>query len=183
MKASEDSTGKEREARERVASLFAEFGEKLWNSALKMCRNPADAEDLTMRTFEQALRKYSLFDDSRPPFPWLCGILVNLYRMDLRGKARNALEFTAKLPEPEDAAPLPPEIVASEADAHAVHEALARLPDRHRALVVLRYFDDLSVPEIAEQLGMPEGSVKRLLHEARALLRADLSRTISRGDA
>lgn len=174
---------RENDAVERVAGLFTEYGERLWNTALKMCRNRSDAEDLTMRTFEQALRKMDLFDPSRPPFPWLCGILANLYRMDLRGKARNALDFFADPPDPPDPAPPVPETIAADADACAVHDALARLPDHYRMLVVLRYFDDLTVPEIAAQLSIPEGTVKRRLHEARALLREDLSRTIAPDDA
>ena len=166
------------DAQRRISEFFGEYGERLWNTALKMCHNRSDAEDLTLRTFEQALRKFSLYDESRSPFPWLCGILANLYRMDLRGKARNALDFFADPPDPPDPAPSVPEVIASEADAEAVREALARLPGNDRMLVVLRYFDDLSVPEIAAQLSLPEGTVKRRLHEARALLREDLSRTI-----
>ncbi len=163
---------------ERISGLFAEYGERLWNTALKMCRNPSDAEDLAMRTFEQAFRKLGLYDESRPPFPWLCAIMANLYRMDLRGKARNALDFFAEPPEPVDSSPDVSEVVAAESDAKAVHEALSRLPAHYRILVVLRYFDDLTVPEIATGLSVPEGTVKRRLYEARALLRADLSRTI-----
>lgn len=170
-------------AEERITRFFAEYGERLWNTALKLCFDPAYAEDLTMRTFEQALRKLDLYDESRPSFPWLCGIMVNLYRMDLRGKARNALDFSDAPPEMADPAPSVPEVLAAEGDARAVHEALERLPERYRILVVLRYFDDLTVPEIAAELTIPEGSVKRLLHEARALLRADLSRTIGENRA
>jgi RNA polymerase sigma-70 factor (ECF subfamily) len=165
-------------AEARISGLFAEYGERLWNTALKICRNRSDAEDLTMRTFEQAFRKFDLYDESRPPFPWLCGIMANIYRMDMRGKARNAIDFFAEPPEMPDTVPEVPEAVAAMADARAVHEALARLPEQYRVLVVLRYFDDLTVPEIAAELALPEGTVKRRLHEARMLLRGDLSRTI-----
>lgn len=178
MKALNRTSNEKPNPDERISRFFAEYGERLWNTAFKMCFDSAYAEDLTMRTFEQALRKLDLYDESRPPFPWLCGIMVNLYRMDLRGKARNALDFSAAPPEMVDPAPPIPEALAAEGDAKAVHEALGRLPERYRLLVVLRYFDDLTVPEIAAELAIPEGSVKRLLHEARALLRADLSRTI-----
>lgn len=170
---------KEKTAAEtRISQFFAEYGERLWNTAFKMCFDHSYAEDLTMRTFEQAFVKLDLYDESRPPFPWLCGIMANLYRMDLRGKARNALDFYSSPPETADPTPPTPETVALEDDAKAVHEALSRLPEQYRILTVLRYFDDLTVPEIAAGLSVPEGTVKRRLHEARALLRADLSRTI-----
>ena len=71
--------------------LFAEFCEKLYNTAFLMCRNAADAEDLVMRTIELAVRHVAQYNPAKPLFPWLCGILTNRYRMDLRGKARMRL--------------------------------------------------------------------------------------------
>ena len=157
--------------------FFTEFGEKLYNTAYLMCRNAADAEDLTMRTIELAFRHFAQYDPSKPVFPWLCGILTNCYRMDLRGKARNALDFVANLPETECDYTPPAEILAREADARAVREAVRRLPDGYRMLVVLRYYDDLTVPQIAGMTGIPEGSVKRKLHEAKKIMRRELMKT------
>ena len=157
---------------ERVAMrLFAKFGERLYNTAFLMCRNSADSEDLVMRTIERAVSRFGQYDDSRAVFPWLCGILTNFYRMDLRGKGRNALDFMSEPPEMSDVRPDPAEILAREADVRAVQQAVADLPERYRTLVVLRYFDDFTVPQIAAELGVPEGTVKRLLHEARELVR------------
>ena len=134
-----------------------------------MCRNASDAEDLVMRTIERAVSRFGQYDDTRALFPWLCGILTNFYRMDLRGKGRNALDFMSDLPEHADEHPDPAEVLAREADARAVHRAVANLPERHRALVVLRYFD-------AAELALPEGTVKRLLHEARSHIRIELTK-------
>ncbi len=155
--------------------LFAEFGERLYNTAFLMCRNASDAEDLVMRTLERAVSRFGQYDDTRALFPWLCGILTNFYRMNLRGKGRNALDFMPDLPEPADCRPDPAEVLAREADARAVHGAVANLPERYRTLVVLRYFDDMTVPQIATALVLPEGTVKRLLHEARARIRRELT--------
>ena len=164
-----------RDAEGVAMQLFARFGERLYNTAFLMCRNASDAEDLVMRTIERAVSRFGQFDDTRELFPWLCGILTNFYRMDLRGKGRNALDFMADPPEPTDERPDPAEILAREADACAVQRAVANLPDRYRALVVLRYFDDMTVPQIAAELALPEGTVKRLLHEARQLIRRELT--------
>lgn len=139
-----------------------------------MCRNAADAEDLTMRTIELAFRHFAQYDPAKPVFPWLCRILTNCYRMDLRGKARNALDFVADLPDTEAEQPDPAEILAREADAKAVREAVERIPDGYRTLITLRYFDDLTVPQIAGIIGIPEGSVKRKLHEAKRIMRHEL---------
>ena len=161
-----------------ASSLFAAFGEKLYNTAFQMCRSAADAEDLTLRTFEQVFRSIHLYDPEKPIFPWLCAILTNCYRMDLRGKGRNALDFVSEPPEMTGERPDQAEVLAHEEDALAVHDAVENLPDRYRVLVVLRYFDELTVPQIAASLNLPEGTVKRRLHEAKELLRMELVRTI-----
>ena len=177
----QESTGKDAEI--EASSLFAAFGEKLYNTAFQMCRSAADAEDLTLRTFELAFRSIRQYDPEKPVFPWLCAILTNCYRMDLRGKGRNALDFMSELPEMPDERPDPAEVLAREADAIAVHDAVANLPERYRVLVVLRYFDELTVPQIATTLSLPEGTVKRRLHEAKNLLRREFVRTIRPEDA
>ncbi len=161
-----------------ASSLFAAFGEKLYNTAFQMCRSAADAEDLTLRTFEQVFRNIHLYDHEKPIFPWLCAILTNCYRMDLRGKGRNALDFMPEPPERVDEYPDQLEVLAREEDVCAVHDAVENLPERYRVLVVLRYFDELTVPQIAAALNLPEGTVKRRLHEAKELLRMELVRTI-----
>lgn len=171
----------EKDAECGVSELFAKFGGKLYNTAFLMCRNAADAEDLTMRTFENAVRRIAQYDPSKPVFPWLCGILTNCYRMDLRGKGRNCLDFMEEPPDLADERPDPTEVLAREADAKTVRDAVAALPDGYRALVVLRYYDDLTVPQIAAHMLLTEGTVKRRLHEARALMRGEIMRT-NRGE-
>lgn len=173
----------ENDAERGAAQLFADFGEKLYNTAFLMCCNMADAEDLVLRTFESAVRKISQYDPDRPIFPWLCGILANCYKMDLRGKARNALDFMDEPPEMADEHPDPAEVLSRMADVSAVHDAMAKLPEKYRMLIVLRYFDDLTVPQIAAQLSLAEGSVKRLLHEARTIMREEITRTVGGQEA
>ncbi len=67
-----------------------------------------------------------------------------------------------------------PEVVTGHDDAAAqrsdVETALARLAPRRRAAIVLRFYDDLTVPEIARRLGVSDGAVKRYLHEGVAAL-------------
>jgi RNA polymerase sigma-70 factor (ECF subfamily) len=59
----------------------------------------------------------------------------------------------------------------------AVIAALAALPEQQRRAVVLHYIADLSVPEVAEREGVPEGTVKSWLHRARIRLAAELETT------
>jgi RNA polymerase sigma-70 factor (ECF subfamily) len=60
-----------------------------------------------------------------------------------------------------------------------VMAALARLGPRQRACVVMRYFDDLTVPQIADALGTAQGTVKRYLHDSMRVLRGVLEPTTS----
>ena len=60
-------------------------------------------------------------------------------------------------------------------DSAAVRQAVAALPEIFREVVVFRYFEDLTVPEIAQVLDLPEGSVKSRLNRAKQRIRAALS--------
>ena len=59
-----------------------------------------------------------------------------------------------------------------------MRKTIGELPSSYRALLVFRYFEDLTVPEIARILSLPEGTVKRRLHEAKNLVRAKIARTV-----
>jgi RNA polymerase sigma-70 factor (ECF subfamily) len=77
-----------------------------------------------------------------------------------------------------------PEALVERAEARAtVWAALGRLTARERAVVVLRYFVGLDVAGSADRLGLPEGTVKRRLHDARRRLRALLAPTRAAEDA
>ena len=168
----------ERDAELGTARLFAAYGARLWNTAWQMCRNAVDAEDLAMRTIEQAVAKIGQYNAKMPIFPWMCGILVNTHRADLRLKGRNAIDFMAEPPDTVDARPDAAELLSRESDARAVHAAMARLKEPDRTLLSLRYFNELTVPQIAKIVKLPEGTVKRRIHEAKIALRANLVRTI-----
>ena len=75
---------------------------------------------------------------------------------------------------------LPDPVAGPADDRHDVAAALRHLTPRQRACVVLRYFDDLTVPAIALELGLAEGTVKRHLHDGRALLRELLGDVVQR---
>ena len=152
--------------------LVAELGAGLYALALRLCGNRADAEDLYVRTLETAVAKIA---EQRGPFfsAWLRAICLNLRRSDLRhARPPDAPPGAADALPGEGPSPL--DETAARADAAAVRDAVARLPERLRAPVLLRYWDGLSHAEIASALGVPESSSRRLLSEARAHLRAGL---------
>ena len=154
--------------------LVSEYGNRLYAAALLLCSNSEDAEDLTFRTLNQAIRKIKTFDPSRNFYTWLYTILLNFRRMDLRRKRTSVISVgsTADLPE-----------VAIECFAEKLEcsgndqlsEALKALSPQLREAVVLRYYDEKTIDEIATILQVPPGTVKSRLHNARIALNTLLS--------
>jgi RNA polymerase sigma-70 factor (ECF subfamily) len=163
--------------------LVAEYRDRLYYVAYRLCRNAADAEDLTFRTLQRAIERISSCRTDRNFFQWLYSILTNFRRMDVRLKAANMLEFTDELPDYPDSRPDAAETLAAAQGAAAVRQAVDALPDVFREVVVYRYFEDLTVPEIAQVLNIPEGSVKSRLSRAKEHIRRHLSGTIRADDA
>ena len=158
--------------------LVAEYGVRLHEAALRICGNATDAEDYTFRTLERAVGQIHRFGRRASLFTWLYEILVNLVRTDARRKAANALVFQATLPDCEDERPNVNEALSAKDEAIAVRKAIRELPPPYRALLVFRYYEDMTVPEIANIMSLPEGTVKRKLHEAKMLVKAKISRTV-----
>jgi len=158
--------------------LVSEYGNRLYETAVRLCGNASDAEDYTFRTLERAVGRVSTFAGRSSLFTWLYEILVNIIRSDARRKAANALVFQATLPVCEDLRPNAGEALSNTDEAEIVRNAVRELPPLHRAVMVFRYYEDMTVPEIARVLDLPEGTVKRRLHEAKNLVRAKIARTI-----
>ena len=158
--------------------LVAEYGNRLHETAFRLCGNAADAEDYAFRTLERAVARIHLFKRQSSLFTWLYEILVNLIRSDMRRKGANALVFQESLPDMVDERPNVGEALSVRDEAAIMRCAMRDLPPSYRALLVFRYYEDLSVPEISQILSLPEGTVKRRLHEAKNLMRAKIARTI-----
>ena len=85
--------------------LVAEYGNRLYETAIRLCGNEADAQDYAFRTLERAVERIRLFSGRSSFFTWLYEILVNLIRTDARRKAANALVFPGEYPPCEDPRP------------------------------------------------------------------------------
>jgi len=164
--------------RERGAKrLVAEFGTRLLTAASQITQNSADAEDLVFRTLTQVIGKIGQYDGRSAFFTWIYRILLNFRRMDLRKKGANALVFMEQLPEREGPAPDPAEALALNSSRKEVRAAIAQLPEPLRETVVLHYFEGLRVADVAQVAGIPVGTVKYRLFEARKQLARILIQT------
>jgi len=159
--------------------LIAEYGDRLYDTAFRLCQDEASAGDLVNRTLWRAIERIGLFSGASSMYTWLYSILVNFWRMDLRQKKKmDILLFQDEMPDCPDERPDPAEALAAKTDSEAIRNAIAELPEYYRVVVVFRYFEDMSVPEIAVVLGIPEGTVKFRLHKAKNMMRRKLAQTI-----
>jgi RNA polymerase sigma-70 factor (ECF subfamily) len=147
--------------------LVAEYGNRLYAAAVLLCANDQDAEELTFRTFDQAVKKIRQFDAERNFFTWLYAIMLNFHRMNHRRRRLNVVPMGAAEDLPEQAVDM--EMNAPTAD-DEVAVAVRSLSQPLQDVVVLRYFADRSIEEIGETLKIPVGTVKSRLHHAREAL-------------
>lgn len=165
----EISADQERGARR----LVAECGDRMFTAAFLLCRDRNLAEDLVFRTFTSAVRKIGQYNEKASFYSWLYSILLNNYRSDCRKKKFETFESGEM---PEDAASAWGEVhdpLAAD-DAQVVRRAVQSLPDSFRDVVVLRYFEDKSLLEMAEILSVPLNTVKSRLRLAQERLNAML---------
>jgi RNA polymerase sigma-70 factor (ECF subfamily) len=128
-----------------------------------------DAEDITSETFVRATRYRKSYDPSKgSPATWLVGI------------ARRCIADRPRVPEPTDDIDHGFVEDTSRDDVLAVRAAVARLPERDRELVALRYGADLTARQIAEELGLQTNAVEVALHRLHAKLRVDLAEDFGR---
>jgi RNA polymerase sigma-70 factor (ECF subfamily) len=166
--------------REALAPLMELHYRRLYRIALAYLRQRDDALDVVQEAFVRAFQAAPRWDGTAAG-PWLSRITVNLSIDRWRRNRRRADTFTplvegdyaASLA---DAGPTPDGRVHSRETGEWLQAALGRLPERQRAVVVLRHYQELSLEEIAEALGISLGTVKSSLHRALQRMRLSLAR-------
>jgi RNA polymerase sigma factor (sigma-70 family) len=142
-----------------------------FRTAYVIARDAGDAEDAAQDGFVKAWRALGRFREGAPFRPWLLRIVANEARNRRRSAGRRTgLVLRAATSEPSGgAAPSPEAALLSSEQRAALAAALDELPEEQRTVVQLRYFVGLSELEVAETLGVPQGTVKS--RTARALER------------
>ncbi len=161
------------------------FMDSLYSTAYRMSRNRQDAEDLLQETYLRAYKYYDKFQEGTNFKAWLFKILkntfINRYRKRQRQPLKNSFDeiegsFELKLLE----SPLtargatPEEELMVDALDQDVQQALEALPEDYRTAVELADLQGLSYREIADQLGIPLGTVMSRLYRGRRKLEAVL---------
>ena len=170
----------------QFSELAMPYMSALYSAALRMTRNPSDAEDLVQETYLRAYRGFGGFQEGTNLKAWLYKILTNTFINTYRAKKRRPEQVD--LDDTEDfflyrrlggleaveAQRSPESEVLDAIPDELVKEALESLPEQFRMAVLLADVEGFSYKEIAEQLNIPIGTVMSRLARAKSDLREKL---------
>lgn len=160
------------------AELMSRYKDSIFFMLLKMVNNREDANDLTIETFAKAFENLEKY---RPDFSfstWLFKIGTNNCIDFIRKKRMKLVSLNETFDDDGDEKKFdPPAKILNPEDSFinkqkigAMHSIVEKLSPRYRKLVILRYFEEKSYEEIAEELDLPLGTIKAQLFRARDLL-------------
>ena len=156
--------------------LVDRYKDVLYGTAFLITIDRTLAEDQVQETLLSAWKGIRGFNRDRPFKPWIMRILVNVVLSHQR--RRGVATVPLGPPDHPDSSASPTESFETSEDHRRVRQALGCLSPEHREVVVLRYFAELTVPQIARTMGVREGTVKSRLHRALGRLRQDLQEFI-----
>jgi RNA polymerase sigma-70 factor (ECF subfamily) len=156
------------DAREAVREAYQAYYRRLVATLYGLTADYAEAQDLVQEAYARALARPKTFLDVTDPEAWLRTVAVNLART--RWRRRRLLDTMIRTGR---VTPTPESVPGANPNRVLLIAALAKLNRPTRETIVLHHIADMSVQEVAEQLGVPVGTVKARLSRGRALL-ADL---------
>jgi RNA polymerase sigma-70 factor, ECF subfamily len=160
-----------------LEQLFARYQRQIFQLALGITRDAETAEEILQDTFYRLHVHADQIDGSLPLLPWLYRVAANLSYNQARRRRFWSEPFHMLAGRLRDTVRRSPEYIAEQHELQSIVRAtLDELPPNHRAVLVLHYLQDYSIPEIASILECPEGTVKSRLHHARKLLKSRIQR-------
>jgi len=155
---------------------------RLLRQATALCRDPSAAEDLVSETLVQAWKSLATYNETCRLSTWLYAILLHRYQKSVRAArsrpialARLARADAEKHQDAHDnlssSEASPAVALAQKELAAGLRRAVESLPEKHRLVVLLRFFEEASLEEIATVLNCSMGTVKSRLHHALEKLR------------
>lgn len=141
------------------------YGDRLLRSAYSLCGNETEAQDIVQEALLQAIRSANNFRGRSTVYTWLHAILLNLTRHYHRDRKRIVYDDELAAREAPPSHEHPSQLDAGIAST-SLWQALHQLSDVHREVIVLRYYENMKIHEIAAQLRISKGTVKSRLHYA-----------------
>ena len=157
-----------------IETLVRQYETGVFKLAFSIVGDEADANEITQETFIAALRSLKTYQEKKTFKAWLYTIALNLSRSHLRKRKiierlQNTLGSIFRVETQKQSSP-EEDVIRSEKEA-IIWSELNKLDERHRIVVVLRYFHELPITEISEILSVNEGTIHSRLHTARERLR------------
>ena len=157
--------------------LVTAYEKNVYSLALRMVGDPEDAADMTQETFIKAYRSLSSFRGDSKFSSWLYRIASNVCLDFLRSRSRHP-QVSLSTDDEDDRATFelpdmrqnPEEQLMKKLGMEAVRRGLEQLPEQQRQILVLRELGGLSYAELAQTLGLEEGTVKSRIFRARKRL-------------
>ncbi len=155
--------------------LLDTFWNNIYGFLLKRTKNENDAEDLAIQTFSRAFDKIATYDERYTFTTWLTTIAKNLH-IDLERKKKSSVNSkTTEVDEEHeqnivDESPTPEDKLIREQNLARLLQDIKQLKPHYQEVINLRYFQELSYLEIAEELKEPINNVKVKLLRAKKLL-------------
>lgn len=161
------------------AELMSRYKDSIYYMLLKMVNNRDDAEDLTIEAFGKAFRNIKQYTPDYAFSTWLFKIATNNCIDFIRKKRKMLLSIDRGFENEEGQdvtfevksdGPSPDDVMMKKQKVMMMKDVVEKLKPRYRRLVELRYYQELSYEEIAEELQLPLGTVKAQLFRAREFL-------------
>lgn len=162
------------------------YKDKIYHMAYRMLHNVQESEDVVQETFLRVYTNLHRYDETQKFSTWIYRIGTNLcidrlrkrkpsYSLDAEVADSEGTDWYSMLSSPD----LTPEgeLLLSETQ-QQVRDAIDSLPEKYKAVVILRYLHDMSLQEISDVLEMPVTTVKTRVHRGREFLRQKLEKEI-----
>jgi RNA polymerase sigma-70 factor, ECF subfamily len=167
---------------EAFTHLVQRWRDAIHRLCVRMTGDEHRAEDLAQEAFTRLYSRRKEWQPAAKISTWLWRVAVNLCHDELRRRGRRG---ETSLERVEEEAELPAHLAVVEGTPHEslaeadragiVRQALMRLPETHRPVVILKHYEGLKFREIAEVLGIPEGTAKSRMFEALGMLNRRLA--------
>jgi RNA polymerase sigma-70 factor (ECF subfamily) len=169
--------------RTAMAELYDRYFDRVYSLVFNQVdRNRDVAEDIVQETFLAALKSAKGFEGRSSAYTWLCSIayhkVADHYRRQSQERKRMVSGVdvdTVDVSEKPGTQPQPDSLSESAETRQVVNEALAKLPWDYRQVLILKYFEEMSVLEIGQIMGRSPKSIEGLLTRSRKALQAHLA--------
>jgi RNA polymerase sigma-70 factor (ECF subfamily) len=164
--------------KQAIETLVSKYETNVFRLALSIVGETAEANEVTQETFIAALGSLRMYQERTSFKAWLLTIALNISRSHIRKRKvlERLKETLTSIFRVEAQKQISPEdrIIQTETEA-VIWDSLNKLDEKHKMVMILRYFHDLSIAEISEILSVNEGTIHSRLYTAREKLRIALA--------